>query len=140
MNRREWLSWVYRSSYDTLVSGSLVFVVLFHANNLSNARAQETIKPTSSGGHVEELALYLDHLEVGAPVVCRQLAVFPLRLRDGNKLRGLGDPLVVLILLRLFIDHCFPRSPGGLRGHGPSGRPDGGTPGLRTPAPRGPRL
>ena len=88
MNKREWLSWVRRRSCVMLVSASLVVVVLLQANNLSNVRAQETIKQRPNSGHVAELARYFDHLELSEPVVCRHLSVFPLRLRDGDKLRG----------------------------------------------------
>jgi hypothetical protein len=40
------------------------------------------------GGHVPELARYLDRIEIYAPVAFRQLAIFPLRMRDGAELRG----------------------------------------------------
>jgi hypothetical protein len=39
-------------------------------------------------GHVPELERYLDHVEIYAPVVHRRLAVFPVRLRPGERLGG----------------------------------------------------
>lgn len=78
----------YRMGYVALVYASLIFMALLHANHLSQVLGQQAIKPNSGGGHVQELSSYLDRVEIYAPVVYRQLSVFPVRLRDGDKLRG----------------------------------------------------
>lgn len=52
------------------------------------ACAQEESRIRPPTGHVEELAAYLPQIEIYEPVVYRHLAVFPMRLRGGDQLRG----------------------------------------------------
>jgi hypothetical protein len=42
----------------------------------------------STAGHVPELARYLEEVQIAEPVVFRGLAVYPVLLRDGQRLRG----------------------------------------------------
>lgn len=42
----------------------------------------------STAGHVPELARYLDQVQISEPVAYRQLAVYPILLRDGVRLEG----------------------------------------------------
>jgi hypothetical protein len=52
------------------------------------ARGQEARGLPPGDGHVPELARYLEQVEIYAPVVYRHLAVFPVRSRGGEELRG----------------------------------------------------
>lgn len=51
-------------------------------------RAQDSRIVYPGTGHVPELGQYLKNVEIYAPIVYRQLAVFPVRLRGGDRLRG----------------------------------------------------
>ena len=51
------------------------------------AAAQEAVRPPG-GGHVPELAVYLDQVQIAEPLTYRQLAVYPILLRDGVRLEG----------------------------------------------------
>jgi hypothetical protein len=55
---------------------------------LGITRAQDAEVVYPGGRHVAELERYLDDVEVYAPIVYRRLAVFPVRLREGEQLRG----------------------------------------------------
>lgn len=50
-------------------------------------QAQDSRIVYPGGGHVPELGRYLDNVEIYAPIVYRNLAVFPVRLRGGEGLR-----------------------------------------------------
>lgn len=51
------------------------------------AQVSTGIRPPT-GSHVPELASYLEEVQIAEPVVHGRLAVYPLLLRDGAKLRG----------------------------------------------------
>lgn len=55
---------------------------------LARGEAQESVAPRGGGGHVAELARYLEQIEIYAPLTYRQLSIFPVRLRGGEPLRG----------------------------------------------------
>ena len=77
-----------------LISGKPLVVVAFLSAvavlTLQPAilQAQESRIVYPGGGHVAELGRYLDNFEIYAPIVYRHLAVFPVRLRGGERLRG----------------------------------------------------
>jgi hypothetical protein len=52
------------------------------------ARSQPQASDFTERGHVPELARYLDQVEIYAEIDCGRLAVFPVRLRSGDPLRG----------------------------------------------------
>ena len=53
-----------------------------------NGRSQEEAFRPPAGRHVAELASYLQSCEIYVPIHHRQLAVFPIRQRGGEPLRG----------------------------------------------------
>ena len=69
-----------------LVLAACVFLSQARASAAEPAREQRIIGPHRE--HVRELARYLDHVEIYAPIRYRHLALFPVRLRDGDTLRG----------------------------------------------------
>jgi len=68
------------------VAFSAVGTVLVHQPVILRGQHPEIVYP--GGGHVPELARYLDNVEIYAPIVYRRLAVFPVRQRGGERLRG----------------------------------------------------
>jgi len=55
---------------------------------MAELQAQDSRIVYPGGGHVPELERYLDNVQIYAPIVYRHLAVFPVRLRGGDRLRG----------------------------------------------------
>ena len=55
---------------------------------VGSGTARPASQRPSPGNHVPELATYLDYVQIAEPVVYRQLAVYPLLLRDYAELRG----------------------------------------------------
>lgn len=88
MNNRRWLGQFWRNRRGIVVHAVVAIGCVLFVCEGSVALAQERTKPKPFANHVEELARYLDRVEIYSPVVYRQLAVFPVRLRDGDKLRG----------------------------------------------------
>ncbi len=81
----------WRSPSNRLIGGILlcVFVPLFiYPAREFSVQADEALPSKPIATHVAELGRYLDQVEVYAPIVYRDLMVYPLRLRDGDKLRG----------------------------------------------------
>ena len=86
MKKNQW-----QSPLNRLIGGMLVCVLVplvMYANRNSNVQAQEALSSRPIATHVVELGRYLDQVEVYAPIIYRDLMVYPLRLRDSDKLRG----------------------------------------------------
>lgn len=81
-----WLSGFRRNLAARAAAGCLAVVVLG-----GGARAPGQVatgEPAPVRGHVPELAAYLEEVQIAEPVVFRGLAVYPLLLRGGQRLRG----------------------------------------------------
>jgi len=63
------------------IAGALVAVII-------PAGTPAFAQRPSTGGHVSELAAFLDRVQIAEPVVYRHLAVYPVLLSDGPRLRG----------------------------------------------------
>jgi hypothetical protein len=65
---------------------SLLLIVTFAA--LGSPVQSKEISKSSGETHVRELGEYLDRIEIYEPIHFKHLSIFPLRLREGSKLRG----------------------------------------------------
>ncbi len=76
-----------RVAFSGIVAGAVAAVVLaLTALWPSPALAQDD-RP-STAGQVPELARYFDQVQISEPIAYRQLAVYPIMLRDGVRLEG----------------------------------------------------
>jgi hypothetical protein len=73
---------------NRLIAVACFSVVAASVLQPADLQAQDSRIVYPGGGHVPELGRYLDNVEIYAPIVYRHLAVFPVRLRGGERLRG----------------------------------------------------
>jgi len=69
------------------VPGCVAVGVLLGGGTRALAQVAASERPSTSG-HVPELAGYLEDVQIAEPVVFRGLAVYPILLRGGQRLRG----------------------------------------------------
>ena len=89
MNTRDGTGRFWRSqgNVPTWGAAALLGVALIGSGTVALAQAWSGERP-SGEKHVPELARYLEDVEIAEPIVYRQLAVYPVLLREGVKLSG----------------------------------------------------
>ncbi|NQU26514.1 MAG: hypothetical protein HQ567_34945, partial [Candidatus Nealsonbacteria bacterium] len=81
-NSRNWLYRTARSALAWAAAAGLAAVVL------GGTSAALATQRQSTGNHVDELAAYLDRVQIAEPIVYRRLAVYPVLLESDVGLRG----------------------------------------------------
>jgi hypothetical protein len=89
MNGRNTAGWLWMIGRGVLACAAAVGLVaaLLGGGTPALAQASARERPSTSG-HVPELARYLEEVQIAEPVGYRGLAVYPVLLRGGDRLRG----------------------------------------------------